>query len=189
MCTSPEIFLRKQEFLARYNPNKNIDSALANSITASLQRNELWGFDASTGRKDLIRLKWGDALKAISQKYESSLVPEAIFEQDIQDLKAMMNNEYQEYFRSSGFKISHAQKSLAVFLKIMWAWGKFKMPPLCPVDRTMLIAAGERSPSPWTDVNTIAEYRKQIRILKRGLKNHRCDSLACWELCTFNPGT
>lgn len=187
MCKTPEIFIKKRDFITKYNPTRTIESALSSSITASLQRNELWEFDTSNGRKDLIKETWSEYLTSISKQYEDAVITEVEFENHFLGLKELMNSEYKIYFRTDGFKISHAQKSLSVFLKILWTQGKIKIPPLCPVDRTILVAAGERFPKPWTDVNTLAEYRRQVLILKRRLPYHPCGTLACWELSNFMP--
>lgn len=184
MCNTPFVFLKKQLFLDKYNPNRNVEEALSNSFAAALQHNKLYDFDTSEGRKKEIRGFCGSEILRLSQKYVNDVSVED-FEQDILDLRSSMNDKYQDYFDKEGFKISHSQKSLSVFLKIQWVNRKLKMPPLCPVDRTILIVAGEKYPDAWTHINTMPEYRRLIRILKHAAYNHTCKNLACWELCNF----
>lgn len=184
MCSTPEIFSKKLKFIEKYNSTRTIDSALSSSFDAALQRNKLYGLDTSTWRRKQIKAFCSDEILKISQKYVNSITVEE-FEHDILDLRSSMNEEYKEYFDNDGFKISHSQKSLSVFLKIQWVNGKIATPPLCPVDRTILVAAGQQQPDAWTNVNTLPEYRRHIRFLKQGSRNHACSSLACWELCNF----
>lgn len=184
MCNTSEIFLKKQLFLSKYNPTRNVEEALSKSFDAALQHNKLYNFDTSVGRRKEIRAFWGCEILRLSQRYVDAVSVED-FEQDILELRSSMNDIYQNYFGVEGFKISHSQKSLSVFLKIQWANRKLKIPPLCPVDRTILKIAGERDPDAWTHINTMPEYRRFIRILKQATHNHTCKSLACWELCNF----
>lgn len=55
MCNTPDIFLKKQIFLSKYNPNRNVEEALSNSFATALKRNELYDFDSSESRKKEIR--------------------------------------------------------------------------------------------------------------------------------------
>lgn len=184
MCNTPEVFGKKLKFIEKYNPTGRIDAALSSSFDAALQHNKLYGLDTSTFRRKEIKTFCSDEILKISQKYVNSITVEE-FENDILDLRSSMNKEFGKLLNNDGFKISHSQKSLSVFLKIQWVTGKITTPPLCPVDRTILVAAGQKQPDAWTNVNTLPEYRRQIRFLKQGARNHACSSLACWELCNF----
>ncbi|SKC19631.1 hypothetical protein [Dyadobacter psychrophilus] len=184
MCSTPEIFEKKLRFIEKYNPTKTVEAALSSSFDAALQRNPIYNKDASTFRRKEIKAFCSSELLRISRKY-IDVVTVKEYENDILELQSLMNERYHAYFDENGFKISHSQKSLSVFLKIMWLIGKIKMPPLCPVDRTILIAAGEKNPDAWTSVNSMPEYRKHIRILKHAARNHKCPNLACWEIYHF----
>jgi hypothetical protein len=185
MCKVPQTSIMKRDFIADYNPEGTELTALSNAFDAALQRNKLYDFDTSQGRRKEIKIYCMDEILRISKKYEKVVSVED-FEKDILELQASMNERYGRYFEDGGFKISHAQKSLSVFLKIQWASRRHEVPPpLCPVDRKILIHAGERNPDAWTKVITMPEYRRHIRILKNASRGHGCNDLACWELYSF----
>ena len=95
-----------------------------------------------------------------------------------------MNSEFPAAFASGGFRIAHAQKSLALYLKHLWCRGDLAMPPACPVDRLMLTHAkapyGLRT---WTSTNDVARYRLQLECLRTAANGK---ALAVWELVEFN---
>jgi len=124
----------------------------------------------------------------------------AHFENDLLALRAHMNDRCGECFLPRplggyppGFRIAHAQKSLALLLKHYWCLGRVATPPCCPVDRRVLQAAGvSAAQSKWTHVDSLDDYRLQIALLEAATTRDPRGPLgvAEWELTTFNqpPG-
>lgn len=176
-------------FLSTYSNDGDIDAALRDALNSAVQRNRLYRpglpwVDRHLIRA-LIRARWGSELKRLSAKYVRGRKYSA-YESDIQDLVAVMNDEFRSNLCESGFRISHAQKSLSVYLKHLWCKGngEFPMPPACPVDRKMLEHAGAPDQLlTWTTTNSMDRYRAQLGELRRAANGI---DLATWELVEFN---
>jgi hypothetical protein len=146
-----------------------------------------------TNRQD-VGADWKQMLLTIAAEYAEPADSKK-YERDLLRLQTYMNRGFSQFFRQArhpkfgyepGFRISHAQKSLGLVLKHFWCLGLVAMPPQCPVDRPVLVAARAGEPnSKWTDVNSIAAHRIKMEFLadaaaKDGL------SIAEWELKTVN---
>jgi len=161
----------KKEFLTKYNPSKTINEALSKAISASVQHNSLYKSGLNYEKKKRFRKDWEIWLKNKSTEYKYDVTLED-FKKDFQELVAYMNQNYSNYFRTEvhprfnydpGFRISHGQKSLSVFLKHLWSMNKIKEPPACPVDRIVLQRLGKTgADAKWTHVNSINLYNKQL---------------------------
>jgi hypothetical protein len=182
----------KEEFLNRYNPKRNLEKALSSAISAAVQHNSLYRKEATSKEKESVRCKWTAFLKLKKKDYENEQTVEK-YENDIQELSDLMNESFSESFLSEphqkfktepGFRISHAQKSLSVFLKHLWCMGEAATPPQCPVDARILTMAGKKYPNTkWGYVNSIDEHRKKISFLEAATEASQ--SLAEWELEVF----
>jgi hypothetical protein len=186
---------QKDAFLRKYNPNRTLDRALSSGITASVQHNSLYRKNVAPELKEAVQCQWRAFLKGLVDRYKDRQSVDA-YELDISDLKEVMNKEFSNVFYSEphpiyktdpGFRISHAQKSISVFLKHLWCMDQIETPPQCPVDRIILEAAGKRYPeTKWGYVNSIDEHQKKIGFLNEA--KERVDNnttLAEWELKKF----
>jgi hypothetical protein len=183
----------KDAFLKRYNPKRTRAKALSSGITASVQHNSLYRKNLDRELKESVQCEWRSYLDALVDRYKNQQSV-ADYEQDIERLKTVMNEKFSEAFLSEpherfktdpGFRISHAQKSISVFLKHLWCIGDVACPPQCPVDRIILEAAGKRYPdTKWGYVNSIEEHRLKVGFLEAA-KGQSKDSLAEWELKKF----
>ncbi|MCF7837111.1 MAG: hypothetical protein K9N49_00615 [Candidatus Marinimicrobia bacterium] len=181
------------EFLNKYNPMRTRDKALSSAIMAAVQHNSLYRRGLSTARKADVIAAWKECLVEIAKRYR---IPQAVdtYENDIQTLRDNMNREFSDAFYSQpheryhtdpGFRISHAQKSISVFLKHLWCMNDVATPPQCPVDSRILKAAGKRYPdTKWGYVNSLADHREKIAHLIRAKGDDR-KALAEWELDKF----
>jgi hypothetical protein len=186
-----ELQQKKDIFLNRYNAERSLGKANSDAIMSAVQHNSL--YDVPEKERNLIRADWADLLKAISLKYAAP-VTASQYELDIESLKQIMNERFSGQFRRDrhpkydydpGFRISHAQKSIAVFLKHKWCMGAIDVPPQCPVDNIVLEAAGLRYPeTKWAYVNTIEEHRVKIAPLAARAQASGLE-LAEWELVAF----
>ena len=188
-----EIDRHKDKFLKKYNSQKSVEKALSLSIKAALGHNSLWRQGASIKDKLPAKEFWKDELQALIEKYKKTQTVME-YESDISRLKDKMNGKFNHLFRGEihpiyktdpGFRISHSQKSISVFLKHLWCMGAVAEPPQCPVDRVILTYAGLRQPeNKWGYVNSIEVHQKLISHLRSKAKKASL-SLAKWELSLF----
>lgn len=183
----------KESFLNKYNPCRTITKALSSAVTASVQHNSLYQKNLKRKIKEDIQLEWRTYLHGLIERYKVEQSVEA-YERDILTLKAVMNQKFSAAFlldshtkfkTDPGFRISHSQKSISVFLKHLWCMEIIACPPQCPVDRIILEAAGKRYPeTKWGYINSIEEHRLKIAFLEAA-KGHSSEPLAEWELKKF----
>lgn len=188
----------KESFLNRYNPNQTLDKAIASAIGAAVQHNSLYRPGARPKDKMAVRCEWRKYLQSLIELYnKDSYCTDQNYEHDIENLKSLMNEKFARIFYDEnhpkfrtdpGFRVSHAQKSIAVFLKHSWCMGLVNTPPQCPVDRIILSASGKQYPdTKWGYVNTIEEHRIKVGYLLEAVQRDNENSLAEWELKKFNP--
>lgn len=193
--TSNDVQRLKEAFLNRYNPHRSIDTAISKSITASVQHNPTYHKDINQDLHDTVNNSWREFLLELIERYSHPSGVDS-YEKDIERLKKHMNKNYTNAFMGTphhrfntdpGFRISHAQKSISVFLKHLWCMNKIETPPQCPVDSIILKRAGSKYPNnTWIHVNSIDEHRAKIRILENAKNNETPSlSLAEWELRKF----
>ena len=183
----------KDAFLEKYNPKRTLDKALSSGITASVQHNSLYRKDIEQEHKDAVQCEWRAFLSGLIDRYKT---PQSIssYEKEIEELKRIMTEQFTDAFLSEphkkyktdpGFRISHAQKSISVFLKHLWCMDEVACPPQCPVDSVILAAAGKRYPdTKWGYVNSIEIHRQKIKFLEDA-KENPSEALAEWELKKF----
>jgi len=189
MKTIAQIHQRQAEFINRYNPNRSIEIALTSGLKASTQHNDLYTPGIV---RHPIKEYWKDLLQNMGEKYRS-IQSEEVFFNDITLLKSQMNSQFNNSFNNAGgryeqgFRVSHAQKSLSVYLKHLWCMGAIEQPPLCPIDRTILTSVNAPD-TRWCHVNTMDNYQAHVELIKIGKgANHQYDgdSIAVWELFEF----
>ena len=183
----------KHAFLEKYNPSRDVGIAVSKSINAAVQHNSLYLPSLNQKTRREVRQYWGDYLLKLIKEY-SVLREEDFFLEHIKSLQVCMNEKYSFAFRDlphprfqtdPGFRISHSQKSISVFLKHLWCMNHIKRPPQCPVDAIILSKAGHRYPdTKWGFVNSIEIHQAKISLLKSA-KNDVSLPLAYWELKAF----
>lgn len=108
---------------------------------------------------------------------------ELFYDEKVVELKSIMNEEFGTYFVKGGFRISHSQKSISVYLKHLWCRNMIPMPPQCPVDRGIIkLLPKEYQHYRWTQIDRIEEHRDIITGLQKLAVG---TSLAEWELMAF----
>ncbi len=72
---------------------------------------------------------------------------------------------------SDNYKVSHAQKSLSLFLKYLWCYGLVETPPTCPIDRQILKEAQKADTSiklkNWTKLDSKEDYIQILKALEK----------------------
>jgi hypothetical protein len=130
-----------------------------------------------------IRSFWKAQLLSLALTYTTPMTV-AQYEADICELKTLMNGSFAGSFRVTGFRLSHAQKSLSVVLKHLWCMGQIAEPPACPIDRIVLAkVAADPLPS-WTKANSLGEHQMMFGLIQAAARGEK-QSVAQWELVTF----
>ena len=189
---------QKARFLRRFGADQGLEvarvRALQDAIASAVVKNALYAPAATASNRHDAGVGWKQMLETLAAEYVEPVSAEK-YEADLVRLQAHMNRGFGQYFRQvrhpkfgyePGFRISHAQRSLALVLKHYWCLGLVAMPPQCPVDRPVLVAAraGELN-SKWTDVNSIASHQFKMQFLAEAAAKEDL-SIAEWELKTVN---
>jgi hypothetical protein len=189
---------QQARFLKRFGAEQGLEvarvRALQDAIASAVVKNALYAPVATATNRHDTGVGWKQMLETIAAEYVEPATAEK-YEADLVRLQAHMNRGFGQYFRQArhpkfgyepGFRISHAQKSLALVLKHYWCLDLVDMPPQCPVDRPVLVAAraGELN-SKWTDVNSIAAHQFKMQFLAEAAAKEEL-SIAEWELKTVN---
>lgn len=148
-CCRKCIEYKKKIFLMRYSSNNKEEDAWRSGISAAVRQLKVYSLHDASKRRE-IRGKWKEQLITLGEKYKDTQTRQQ-FEKDVEELWTAMNAKYKAEFthpdlRNSnpGFRIAQAQKSLSVYLKHLWCNGKIAMPPVCPIDSTILKVIGKR---------------------------------------------
>ena len=180
----------KKKFVQKYNPNRDIETALKSGIIAAVQRNLLYAKSIKPNQKLLVREGWAQSLLDIAKEFQKEVSLEQ-YEQLILDLQKHMNEKYRGLFDSgsqhgSMFRISHSQKSISVCVKHLWCLGEIPEPKICPVDRSILYQTGAATVGDvaWGYVNSIEDHRRKFNyIIEEAHKSNL--TVAQWELSNF----
>lgn len=189
MC---EIQNAQNNFLARYNPNHDQQVAFDKAWGAALQHNALYA--ANCGPTDQRRRD----LKNFVHEFVNNLInidelllnpmTQEEYLATITELKILANQGFGDCFRPEGYRISHAQKVLGVYMKHLWCMGQIQTPPQCPIDRNILgtIAQypqyGHLNDPSWTQINNLDRHQEiiaAIQVIAAG------NPIADWELLNF----
>ena len=184
------IQLLMDNYLEKYNYSRNVRDALSSSIKAAVQHNKLYANNVPVSRKKYIRDYWGTCLEEIGWEFKKK-VSIKNYEKLIQGLQLQMNREFGEEFANgvinvSMFRLSHAQKSISVYIKILWCMGQIQEPEICPVDRIILSKTKARNSNLvlWGYVNTIDEHRNKFKYIQDAAELSKM-SVAMFELVIF----
>jgi hypothetical protein len=184
------IELYKSNFLEKYNPNKSIEVALSNAVKAAVQHNILYTKNLAQSERKEIRSYWFECLKSIGLKFENE-VTLTEYELIISELKDKINKKFGIYFQSksrhgSEFRISHAQKSISIYVKYLWCLNLIPEPKICPVDRIILTQTAAKSNDvAWGYVNEVSEHKRKFKYIIESAAVANL-SIAKWELFLFS---
>lgn len=183
----------KSDFVTRTNTPRTRERARRAALTAASQHNLLYAAGLGWQDRSEVRTHWMSRLDELASRY-TKFVSERAYLEDVASLCADMNRRFADRFGSgnhpryqyaAGFRVSHGQKSLSVYLKHLWCLGDIPTPPQCPVDSIVLRRAGLTYPQTrWAYVNSIEEHKRQIGLLKQKAKEVGL-SLAEWELAAW----
>jgi len=185
----------KDAFLWKYNPSQSVEIALSESIDAAVQRNTYKSKSEKANLKIIksIRKQWKACLYQNAKIFTKNRSEDTYLE-SVELIKLSINEYCRNHNFESKIKISHAQKSLSVFLKHLWCFQTEKVPdeytpqiypPQCPVDSIILNKIGWRKQK-WTTVDSIKEHMEMIEAIREYAKTTKEDlSLAEWELFEF----
>lgn len=162
----------KNKFLEEFNKDRCKKNALTMAVNASLQHNKLYRNNINQYKRGKFRNRLKEEILSISHEYIVTKSQED-FKNDIECLKFNINKEFSHLFLDEttkdslepGFRISHSQKCLSVYLKHLWCMNNIPRPPLPPIDRNILKIASKKSVPKWTKVNSIEEYNVLVEYL------------------------
>ena len=150
-----------------------IKEAQKAAIRAAVQHNRYK--PATTGPDPDFHHQWRMELEEIGEGFLSaSEYPLASYLKDVEKLAKSLQE------KQPGINISHAQKSLGLYLKYLWCLEGTVVPPACPLDRAVL-EAGKIDGVNWTALVSMDQFTQVLRQLQDFSKN-----LAEWELGLFN---
>jgi hypothetical protein len=169
--------------------------ALNKAIGAAVGRNKLYSSNNKIKERIDCKKYWKEFLISIGSKYKDIYYDESQYLIDIEFLKCEMNKRFSRIFvkeedikidLDSGFRISHAQKSISVYLKHLWCMGLFGTPPQCLIDRKILSSIlKNKYVSSWIKVNSIESHGSLVQIIKIVAEIDGCKSIAIWELLNY----
>jgi len=114
-------------------------------------------------------------------------VSEKQHEENIQNLRTYSKEKYEHLFEKGSLNIGVSQKLLNLYLKYHWCNGWIPTPPHFPIDRIIQQKIKVKPLKPWTQFETIEEYRTVIQFAKEYLeKETTYTSLAEMELHLFS---
>lgn len=181
--------MEKDTFLDKYNPKRDVQFALAQSIKASVQHNPTYTKNIDHSSKIKFRNYWKVRLQEIGLTFLENRDLKYYLEQVV-DFSVEMNSMFSEIlspnkeFYDNGFRIAHSQKSISVYLKHLWCMDAIPPPPCCPLDRIISERAGILLPASWTKMNNISDIEITLNQFQ-GLAAHENKLLCQWELELF----
>ena len=125
---------------------------------------------------------------------------------DVLALQNGINEKYRAFFTEDTIRIAQCQKSLAVYLKWLWCWGKCPYePPVCPIDRQVLsycnrkelrlgsdkdnhwrrLIARVNQEGGWGKINNLDDYTDLVEMTIT-VAGRYGEHVALWELRVFN---
>ena len=149
---------------------------------------------------------WKEKLEQHAWAYLETAVDYQYFINDVDKLKNEINAEYRDCFSGNGIRIGQCQKSLSVFLKWLWCWGKCTIePPVCPIDRRVLVfcydneldksvvedkewrklIAKVNKAGGWGQLDDLNDYAELVKMTRIISSRHQ-ETVAYWELRVFN---
>jgi hypothetical protein len=185
-----EIESKKNKFLEIYNYDRSKKVAITKAISAASQHNLLYSKKVSLEERRIIREYWGICLEEIGVEFRKKINVNE-YEIIIEKLKEGMNIKFGNQFENGSrhgemFRVSHAQKSISVYIKHLWCMNLIAEPSICPVDRIILshTEAKLKKDISWGQVNSIKEHRRKFKYIEvqAALENL---SIAKWELNKF----
>lgn len=185
----PACAVAKENFLERYNPERSLETAARRAIGAALGRNLTYRDANDVVSRAALRLEWQTRLEQVAQDgslFGSLEDSYPIVQRFRDEMRAAISKGFAlRRLPDANFRISHAQKSISVYLKHLWCMGLIKIPAICPVDRVIMTAA--RAPAAlraWGHVDDINHHKQQIQYLWECAMRERV-ALAKWELLSF----
>ena len=158
------------------------NAAFRDAVASSVMHNKLYKNKNETEQNKLrVKIEWFKLLKDYSSKYENGNKDWKHYLKDVESLHKNMNCE--SLIGTVDFKISHAQKSLSLYLKHLWCMGQIPEPPCCPIDSIVLSAASIKGA--WTKIISPEEFKKVFLKVKNFAENQQM-TIAVWELTAFN---
>lgn len=149
-----------------------------NSWAASVQHNKVYIESASQKERRDFRLSITGFIDGLVFPYYKEEIDENLHIKNLVNIQNEANVNFSTILNDGVHRLGTIQKYFNLYLKYLWCLNKIYTPPHCPVDKIILMEAGNRSTA-WTKMETIDEYKTAIEEIK-GKANGI--PLAEWEL-------
>lgn len=185
LSAAKKTFLDRCKVVFSEKECENAEKAARKGVQATSQRSHLYSKNAN---KQEIVDYWVKRLITISENYKK---PQTFcrFLEDALTLKKDMNEKFPDSFDCGVdgyaplFRLAHAQKSLSVCLKHLWCMDIIPEPPMCPIDRGILVKVGIHDC--WTKLDDKCKYESWKEAIEKAATEKNM-SMAEWELMVWN---
>lgn len=185
-------------FTQTYNPLRSADYALTQAIKSSLGHNSTYTPNINPNLKNQFKNRWRAELITIGNLFVQQRDINFYYEQVIRLQQTMNETFYNLLMHPNpkyeyGFRISHSQKSISIYLKHLWCIGNQQRgevftgipePPCCPIDGIMQRITGVHYNRPWTQMNDLNEVSYVIDQFQN-LARRQNLTIAMWECQLF----
>jgi hypothetical protein len=124
--------------------------------------------------------------KLIRSESQSYIAPIPVSDEHhceaVRRISYTLSGRFGNILKDGRLRYGTAQKAFNLYLKFLWRLGKIATPPHCPVDGTVLKAAGINGS--WTSSDSEEEYTGWISSLRIKAAGR---SLAEWEYSIWHP--
>lgn len=154
-------------------------------LQATVQRARIYAPDSGEKSREKFRVGLRAELDLLVPSYQK-VVAEDTHIRNIEQLAAVLSRRHRPVLREGRFRIGPAQKALNLLLKYHWSAGWIPEPPHCPLDFIIIAKLPGRLHQNWTDLDSIAEYRKLIGAVREKAGPL---SVAEWELAAYQAAS
>jgi hypothetical protein len=173
----------KTQFLKRIKVSSAQD-ALRNALVAAFQRNLTYKTGISQLARKPLQAALRNRLQEIVPLYGKP-VSDEMHAKNLVEMANSLSAEFGYLLNDGRLRIGTVQKSLNLYLKILWCLSKVcPVPPHCPIDGQILrkISISDA----WTKLDSVTVYNDWIGKLRDHAKFYGFKNVAEWELAAWN---
>jgi hypothetical protein len=159
---------------------KTEEDAIREALKSALQQrqNKVYTRDEVGNERREFRNMLAKLIREESKRYTQPLQPVSGEEhfQAIRRISDALSGRFRTILKDGRLRYGTSQKALNLYLKFLWRLGKAGTPPHCPIDGTVLEAAGVIGS--WTRSDSEEEYVRWINEIRRKASPR---TIAEWE--------
>ena len=163
------------------------------ALLGGLQRSKIYREDATTIQRGKVRQHIMGELRKLNTIYKNS-IPEERHIKRIVEFAKKVSDQFPDVLDKRRLRIGISQKLINLYLKYLWTLGWIEEPPHCPFDSIIINELRRRSGKQvrasigqirFTQMDSAEEYRKLVEAAKFVAEREGYNSIAAWELYTF----